>query len=274
VTHQNDLSAALDAFDPNLPIEASLTPPAEWYTLPEFHQLEVRRIFEKCWIPVGRLDQLERPGAYFAGQVCGNPYVVVRGDDQRLYGHHNVCRHKGAIVAQQEDDSPHNCRFFQCPYHGWEYHHDGQLKRAPMMGKQERFRRDDYGLQPISVDTWGPFVFIDLDGPSGGVDNPRELHADLEPLKGPLEELGFEHLKFHRRYVYEMNCNWKVFADNSLDGGYHVKYAHEGLADGLEMQDFETHIFDRSSIQICRTTGEDRRLGENVMGTVSHLWER
>lgn len=32
------------------------------------------------------------------------------------------------------------------------------------------------------------------------------------------------------RRAYRLNCNWKVFADNYLDGGYHVSTAHPGLA--------------------------------------------
>ena len=183
----------------------------------------------------------------------------------KIRGHHNVCRHKGAIVAAEEDDSQHRCDFFQCPYHGWEYHLDGRLKKTPMLGHQQQFSAEEQGLTPVSVDTWGPFVFVDLDGPLEGVNNPRDLHADLEPIKSPLEDLGFSALKFYRRFTYDMNCNWKVFVDNSLDGGYHVKYAHEGLAGGLDMDEFETHIHDRTSLQICHTKGADARLGSKVM---------
>ena len=214
---------------------------------------------------MGRLDQVTSPGDYFTGDIAGNPYVVVRGGDGKLYAHHNVCRHKGAIVAHEEDESQHRCEFFQCPYHGWEYRHDGSLRKAPMLGPQKSFNKQRYGLPPIHVDSWGPFVFLDLDGPQGGQNNPRDLHADLASIKGPLDELGFDRLRFYRRFTHDLNCNWKVFADNSLDGGYHVKYAHEGLASGLEMEDFETHVFDRSSLQICSTKGGDQRLGEKVM---------
>ncbi|MCA9187911.1 MAG: aromatic ring-hydroxylating dioxygenase subunit alpha, partial [Planctomycetales bacterium] len=241
------------------------TPPGSWYTDPEFYQLEVARVFEKSWLPIGRIDQLAKPGDYITADIADNPIVVVRGDDGQPYGHHNVCRHKGAMLAEVEDDSRHRCAFFQCPYHGWEYQLDGRLRKAPMLGPQKNFDVSQYGLVPVSVDTWGPFVFVDLDGPIGGEGNPRVLHDDLAPIKGPLEDLGFEHLKFYKRFVYDMQCNWKVFADNSLDGGYHVKYAHEGLASGLDMEDFETHIFPRSSIQICNTTGDDARLGAKVM---------
>jgi len=255
----------LAAFDTSRPIEDSPTPPADWYMDQEFYQEEVSRVFETSWIPVGRLDQLAGEGDYFTGEIAGNPFVIARGDKGELNAMHNVCRHKGAIVAHQEDDSRHRCEFFQCPYHGWEYHLDGRLKKAPMLGPQATFNVAEYRLPPISVDSWGPFVFLDVDGPLGGESNPRDLKADIEPIRGPLETAGIDDLKFHKRYVYDLNCNWKVFVDNSLDGGYHVKYAHAGLAEGLEMDQFDTYIHDRSSIQICKTKGSDPRLGDQVI---------
>ncbi len=255
----------LDEFDPTRGIEDSRTPPDSWYVDPRFFAEELELIFQRNWIAVGRGDQIMRPGDYFAGELAGNPYVVNRDEADVIRAHHNVCRHKGAVIARQEDESSHNCQTFQCPYHGWEYNLDGALRRAPMLGPQKSFQTERYGLAPVSVTTWGPFVFIDLDGELGGGSNPRDLHKDVAPIAEFLNAAGMDGLKFHRRYGYDLNCNWKVFVDNSLDGGYHVKYAHAGLAAGLDMDKFETHLFDRTSIQICDTMGKDERLGEKVM---------
>ena len=50
-------------------------------------------------------------------------------------------------------------------------------------------------------------------------------------------------MKFVARRSYSLNCNWKVFADNYLDGGYHVPFAHPTLvADGVDMKKYETTI--------------------------------
>jgi len=50
-------------------------------------------------------------------------------------------------------------------------------------------------------------------------------------------------MKFVTRRTYSLNCNWKVFADNYLDGGYHVPFAHPTLvADGVDMKKYETTI--------------------------------
>ncbi len=52
------ITESLDAFDPTLDIEGSRTPPYTWYTTSEFYEIEVERVFQRCWIPVGRLDQV------------------------------------------------------------------------------------------------------------------------------------------------------------------------------------------------------------------------
>lgn len=252
----------LEMFDPTLLIEESRTPPYQWYTDQDFYEKERHEIFERCWIPVGRLDQIPRSGDYFTGNLMGNPYVVVRSDD-KLHAHHNVCRHKGAAVADGYGRLASGC--FSCPYHGWKYDFSGSLKSAPLLGKQAVFDRERSNLYPIAVDTWGPFIFLDMDGPFGGSENPRNLHKDLEPIKPFLENLGVDNLRFYERRVYNLDCNWKVFVDNSLDGGYHVSYAHEGLAAGLEFEGYETHVLDRSAVQICKTNDSDERLGSEVV---------
>lgn len=248
-------------FDPSIPVEAATTPPASWYTDPRVLQLEREQVFQKAWVPVGRVDQLPSPGSYFTGDVAGNPYVVLRDENDTVRAFHNVCRHHAAVVAQE---SGKTCEL-TCPYHGWSYRLDGSLRSAPRMGRMENFDPADHGLKPISVATWGPLVLVDLDGPSGGADNPRDLNVDAAPLKEPLAELGFDSMHFLERRIYPMRCNWKVFIDNSLDGGYHVAYAHEGLAEGLEFDGYQTQLFDRSAIQVCESKGSDDRLGEKVL---------
>ena len=247
-------------FDPTLPIEAAPTPPSAWYTDPEFFALEKRQVFEKAWIVVGRTDQLPGPGCYFTGDLVGNPYIVLRDEDGNLRAMHNVCRHHAAVVAQESGKA---CEL-TCPYHGWTYHLNGRLKKAPHMGRVENFNLEEFSLPQISVREWGPFILLDLDGPLGGENNPRHLETDIGQMIEPLERLGFEHMKWIHREVYTMNCNWKVFVDNSLDGGYHVSYAHEQLAEGLDFAGYRTELFERASIQICESNGTDARLGEEV----------
>lgn len=259
---------ALELFDPMLPTEESRTPPYDWYVKPEFAERERRTVFERSWIHVGRADQVEQAGDFFTAEIAGNPVVVVRDEDHSLYGLHNVCRHSSAIVATEPEGhmTPGSC--LTCPYHGWQYRFDGQIAKMPAMSKIPGGKQE-LNLPHVAVNTWKNFVFADLDGPLGGHNNPRSLDGDFAHIEEWLQnDLSLDNMVFFERREYVMNCNWKIFVDNSLDGGYHVKYAHEGLASGLDEDTFETHIYDRSVVQVCNTNTNDERLG----GRVAYAW--
>src|SRR5947208_1527598 len=57
-------------------------------------------------------------------------------------------------------------------------------------------------------------------------------------LAGRVAPLNLGRVKFVERHRYELNCNWKVYVDNYLDGGYHVPHLHKGLNSVLEYRDY------------------------------------
>lgn len=232
-------STDIAGFDPSLPIERAWTPPAAWYTTPDFHALEQAAVFGRNWLVAARSDQLAEPGRFVCGTVAGERYVIVRDENGSLQAFYNVCRHHAAAVAEGEG----KIRRFVCPYHGWTYGLDGHLINAPETKGLDDFDPKAYGLVPIAVDTWGPLVFIAL------TDRARPLHEDLAPLKTELDDMAFETLTFVERRSYKLDCNWKVYVDNYLDGGYHVAYLHRGLASQLNLQSYRTEVFERFSIQ-------------------------
>src|SRR5207244_11989177 len=91
------------------------------------------------------------------------------------------------------------------------------------------FDRAKNGLLPVRVETWENFVFIHLDSPGVSL---REFLGSAVGLVAPLELT--KKLKFFERRRYALNCNWKVYVANYLDGGYHVPHADNGLSSVLE----------------------------------------
>lgn len=255
-----DVEAYVRRFDPSVPVERAMTPPSSWYTSAAFHAFERQTVLRRGWLPAGRADQLARPGDYVSGEMAGEPYLVIRGDDGGLRGFFNVCRHHATCLVTGEGSAER----LVCSYHGWTYDRCGKLLKAPRLGKAEGFRREDYGLVPIDVETWGPFVFVRL-----GSDGPA-LEEVMRPLAGRLTVDG---LRFVARKTWTLECNWKVFADNYLDGGYHVSRLHPGLAGQLDLDSYATELFDYVSIQSCRSSGARRegsadfpeRLGESAL---------
>ncbi|TCO54104.1 aromatic ring-hydroxylating oxygenase subunit alpha [Actinocrispum wychmicini] len=243
-------------FDPAVPIDAAGTPPKRWYVDPAAHDHEVSRVFTQNWLPVCRAAQVAEPGDYVAGTLVGNPYVVVRGTDGQLRAFHNVCSHHAAEVAVGAG----RCEQLRCGYHGWTYRLDGVLSRVPGAGRLAGFDPVRLGLKAIPVASWGPLVFLRLAGPSGA----RDLSDDTHPLGDYLEPSYLAGLTWVTRREYVIRCNWKVFVENSLDGGYHVPYVHPRLSDGLAIAEYTTHVLPRTAVQICATNGDDVRLGKEV----------
>lgn len=235
--------AELSRFDPSLPIESAWTPPASWYLSPAILEHERARVFLNSWQAVGRVDQVSRPGDYFTGCLLDLPYVVLRDQDGTLRAFHNVCRHHAAEVCAGDG----NLKELSCPYHGWTYRLDGRLTRAPRLGRNDVFDRDRFSLKPAAVEAWGPLVYVYLG------DDPPPLQPQLAELASRLDAMGTRELKFVARRSYDIRCNWKVYVDNYLDGGYHVSVLHQALAGQLDLDTYVTELFERVSIQSCRS---------------------
>ena len=101
---------------------------------------------------------------------------------------------------------------FECPYHGWTYSTSGRLTKATRLKGIQDFAAKNFGLIPIEVDTWGPFIYINLRKTSTTeLSSRRKLHHDFEHVGQQIE--NFEQgLRFVKRVIYDMNCNWKVSA--------------------------------------------------------------
>ncbi len=243
-------------FNPGAPVASGRTPPSSWYCDPAALALEKKTVLRRSWQAVGRIDQVKESGQYFSGTLAGEPYVVVRGEDGKIRGFFNVCRHHATCVVSGVGTA----KRLTCPYHGWTYNLDGALFGTAHAGKLEDFDPKNYGLITIPCETWGPFVFLCLDP------NPPSLSEQFEPLKEPLEKTNFENLHFAERRVYEMDCNWKVFVDNYLDGGYHVPTLHKELAAKLSLSGYRSEIHDRVSIQYCKGAADaDARVGSDQL---------
>src|SRR5262245_17197403 len=218
---ETSIHEIIGSYNPDLPLEKAWTIPAPWYIDPRVLELERRTVFSRSWQMVGRTDQLSEPGQYITIEVSGEPIVVVRGSDGVLRGFFNVCRHHAAAVLVEPEGRAANLR---CPYHGWTYSLEGELKGTPDFAGVCDFDRSRSGLAPVDTCSWEGWVFVRL--ASGG----PTIEECLRPsLVDQMSRAGLQKLRWMDRRHYSLNCNWKVFVDNYLDGGYHVPHLHRGL---------------------------------------------
>jgi phenylpropionate dioxygenase-like ring-hydroxylating dioxygenase large terminal subunit len=220
------LAQLIDAYDPQAPLAEAWTIPASWYIEPGFMDLERRSVFRRNWQMVCRVDQVTDPGQYVTGDVAGEPLVIVRGKDGLLRGFFNVCRHHAAqVMTEPCGSTPH----LRCPYHGWTYSLEGELKGTPDFQGVLNFDRTAHGLVPVPTATWENWVFVRLAG-----QGPSLEEFLRDQLMGEIRSLGLTGLHWMERRHYAFDCNWKVFVDNYLDGGYHVPHLHKGLDSVLD----------------------------------------
>jgi nitrite reductase/ring-hydroxylating ferredoxin subunit len=88
---------------------------------------EQRILFRQYPIMMGFASEWSTPGSFRTDDYAGVPILVVRGRDARLRAFLNVCRHRGAKVAQ----GCGSARLFSCPYHAWTYDLAGKLMGIP-----------------------------------------------------------------------------------------------------------------------------------------------
>jgi choline monooxygenase len=264
---QRNVEAILNLYRPGDPLERAWTIPAPWYFDERIAQLERESAFAGTWQVVGRADQVRDKGQFFTAELAGEPLVVARGEDAVLRAFYNVCRHHAAAVVTE----PQGCaKQFRCPYHGWTYGNDGALKGMVEFEGVRDFDRAKNGLVPVKVDTWENFVLVNLDGQAA----PLKHHLGKVPeLVAPLRLA--EKLRFFDRRIYTLNCNWKVYVDNYLDGGYHVPHAHKGLSSVIEYTNYTIENFERACLQsspLSSDSNSEASVAATRQGRAFYLW--
>jgi phenylpropionate dioxygenase-like ring-hydroxylating dioxygenase large terminal subunit len=229
------------AYDSSTSLAAASAPPASWYTDARILELEHRTVFSNSWQVAGHVDQVREPGMFIACAIAGEPILLIRGIDNMLRGFFNVCRHHAAAVVTQPAGAT---QYLRCPYHGWTYDLQGALIHAPEFGGVANFDRSANGLVPVEIAEWQRWLFAKLE-PGGPSLQERLGRVPIERL----EPLNVEQLHWFERRHYTLNCNWKVFVDNYLDGGYHVPHIHGGLSSVLDNSAYKIETGERFCLQ-------------------------
>ena len=255
------------SYDDRAALADASTIPAPWYVDARIAELENKTVFSRTWQMVGRVEQVEKPGQFVTAVVAGEPIVVVRGNDSVLRGFFNVCRHHAAAVVTEPCGS---AQLLHCPYHGWNYGLDGSLKGMPEFDGVKNFERQQNGLLPVRAEIWEKFVFINLDP------NAESLEKFLGGLVKRVAPLGVSQLRYFDSRTYDIHCNWKVFIDNYLDGGYHVPHLHKGLSSVLDYKEYTIENEDRYCLQSSPmvSSNEDAATGATRKGDRAwYFWQ-
>src|SRR5579871_666690 len=166
-------------------IERAWTLPAALYFDDAVYAAEKAAIFSRTWQVVGHRDQVQNPGDFFTIDLVGERLLIVRGQDGKLRGFYNVCRHRAGPPAEGCGSR----KLFRCSYHGWTYNLDGSLISATEIEGVEEFRPEEFALVPVRVEEWFNFVFVNLDP------HAPSLRTSLGSLPEQAEKFPFGQMK-------------------------------------------------------------------------------
>jgi len=219
-------------------IERAQTLPSECYFDKPWHEIDIQHILKPRWQYVGHVSQVHKDGDVYPVSILGEPVIIVN-NQQDIKAFYNVCKHRGGPLATEAE----NCKMLQCKYHGWTYKLDGSLRGVPKFKYAELFDKDDYGLSAIPVEIWDGLIFVRL-----GLE-AEPLSKQLGGIKESVHPLRISDFVFHSRVSYKLACNWKVYADNYLEG-YHIPHVHPELCELLDIDQYATIVEDWQILQL------------------------
>ena len=220
-------------------LERASALPARFYFGEDMLAMEQRAVFARSWQLVAQHAQLAGPGDHVVENIGEVPVLVVRGQDGVLRAFPNVCRHRAGPLALCNGKG---ARALHCKYHGWTYTLEGQLRSAPEMQAAQDFRVEDIRLPPLRVHEWQGLVFVALDD---SVPDFDDVYGGIIERIAPIDLSAMRYL---RRDSYDIDCNWKVYIDNFLEG-YHLPHVHPGLSKVLDYRVYDTELFPWYSLQ-------------------------
>lgn len=210
------VGAALDA-NTNDPAAAEYRQPVAHYIDRGHLARERDLLFRRQPLIVAASAEFEKAGDFRTMELDGVSVLIVRQRDGSLRAFHNVCRHRGTRVVDDE----WGCRpTFTCKFHSWVYGADGALRHIPGADGFTGIERAEHALTPVPVAERHGLVWL---GPIVG--DPVDIDAFLGPVGDMLADFAIDRGCVFRFQRFSEAMNWKLVIDTFLEI-YHVPYLH------------------------------------------------
>jgi nitrite reductase/ring-hydroxylating ferredoxin subunit len=200
-------------------LSEAVTFSVEPYFSEAYARAEGDQLWSKVWQHACRLEDIPHVGDFFTYDILGDSIIIVRTAPDKVVAHHNVCMHRGRRLMEGCGRATQ----FVCRFHGWRWNLDGEnahvVERADWGDalSPERIR-----LRPVQADTWGGWVWINMDP------DCVPLREYLEPAAELLDPFQFERMRYRWRQWVHFDCNWKTAMEAFIES-YHVEGTHPQL---------------------------------------------
>ncbi|MCW2607656.1 MAG: aromatic ring-hydroxylating dioxygenase subunit alpha [Frankiales bacterium] len=208
---------------------------------PEIYQLELKRLFSKCWTVLAHETEISKPNDYVTRWIGEDPVIVVRSKSGEINVLLNVCSHRGMMVCRADAG---NEKMFKCPYHGWTFNDTGKFMGSPIARENMHgaFReKSELGLPPARVALYAGFVFATWDPEAPSLDDYLGDIKFYQDLMFDRTESGLEVLGPPQRFM--IPANWKCAGEQHAGDGYHAVTLHRSLTELAQSEGDESSMY-------------------------------
>ena len=191
-----------------------------FYTDADIYEREISEIYLKCWLYAGHCSEIPKVGDWFLFEMGGESVIIVRNDDNEVSALLNVCRHRGSRILLESQGCS---RRLMCPYHGWTYGLNGQLRNAAHM--KDGFEKDGISLKRIHVEILEGMIYVNF------ATEPTPFDVVRQGLVDCLRPYRIDKAKVAHRQAYPIHANWKLAVENYTEC-YHCAPAHPEYSKG------------------------------------------
>jgi choline monooxygenase len=225
-------------------IKKASTLPTTFYNNPLYYELSKEKVFARSWQWAADSDNVKLAGSVYPFILLENalnePLVLTRTEQDELFCLSNVCTHRGNLVALH----PCQAKQLQCKYHGKRFSLDGKFIHITEFREAENFPSSEDNLTQLPLGRLGKMLFTALHPPCS-------FEAWIAPVIERLGWLPWEEFYFDAASSkeYGVQAHWALYCDNYLEG-FHIPFVHPLLNQTLSYEEYETHLFEWSNLQI------------------------
>jgi nitrite reductase/ring-hydroxylating ferredoxin subunit len=204
-------------------LPAPQTHGVEPYISADYARAERDKLWRKVWLQAGRIEEIPEVGNYLTYDILDDSLLIVRSAPDTISAYYNVCSHRGRRLVDTPPGAHHASgkqMKFVCGFHSWTYNLQGQCTFIlDKQNWQNKLTDERTRLGKVKVDTWGGWIWINLDP------NAAPLREYLEPAASMLDPFELQNMRYRWRRWIVFDCNWKV-AMEAFDEIYHVPGTH------------------------------------------------
>lgn len=195
------------------------------YSDPAIFQAELEKIWYRTWVYVGHGSEIPQPNDFVMKSIGPQPVIMTRDRDGKIHLLQNRCTHRGNQLCLTHKG---NARSFTCPYHGWNFANDGELRGVPFPSGYEGIDKSKLGLGRVArFDSYKGFVFgsFATEGPT----LEEHLGAGREAIDRLVRNSPEGDVEITTGFLqHKVKANWKFLVENETDG-YHPQFVHASI---------------------------------------------